>query len=97
MALTEKDLHNIFTYHAPIGDQAERYIVLRAMARDFALLINTTCPDSREKSLAITNLQQAMMWANASIAINEPGPDWTPVTEGAEAINRAMARMQEKK
>ena len=69
--MDDKQLDSIFTYHAPFGDQAERYNVLRNSARDFAHLINTVCPESREKSLAITNLQQTVMWANASIAINE--------------------------
>ena len=40
-------------------------------ARELAEIIDDACPDSREKSLALTNLQQATMWANASIAINE--------------------------
>jgi hypothetical protein len=34
------------------------------------MLINDLCPESREKSLAITNLEQAVMWANAAIARN---------------------------
>lgn len=69
--MTQDQLQNIFTYHAPFGDQSGRYEALRAHARGMALLIDKLCPDSREKSLAITNLQQAIMWANASIAINE--------------------------
>lgn len=28
------------------------------------------CPDSREKSLAMTKLEECSMWANASIARN---------------------------
>lgn len=27
-------------------------------------------PDSREKSLALTSLQEALMWANAAVACN---------------------------
>lgn len=69
--MTTKQLQNIFTYHKPFGDQASRYEQLRAMALDFAMEINLHCPESREKSLAITNLQQCVMWANAAIAINE--------------------------
>lgn len=65
------DIDNIFTYHAPFGNQAERYGTLRTAARNLAMSINALCPDSREKSLALTNLQQSVMWANASIAINE--------------------------
>jgi len=29
------------------------------------------CPDSREKSVAITKLEESIMWANAAIARNE--------------------------
>jgi hypothetical protein len=65
------DIENTFTYHAPHGDQAERYMAMRVVAKHLAYLIDGSCPESREKSLALTNLQQAVMWANASIAINE--------------------------
>lgn len=62
------DLVNRFTYHAPQNGQPEMYQQLRETAHDLACLINDMCPESREKSLAITNLEQAVMWANASIA-----------------------------
>ncbi len=68
---TPDQIENIFTYHKPKDDQPARYEALRTKAKQLALLINENCPESREKSLAITNLQQAVMWANASIAINE--------------------------
>lgn len=60
-----------FKYHAPKADQLPRYEGLRAKAKEMALLIEQHCPQSRESSLALTSLQQAVMWANASIAINE--------------------------
>jgi len=69
--MIDEELKNIFTYHSPKNDQPKRYEALRIFAYNFALEINALCPDSREKSLAITNIQQAVMWANASIAINE--------------------------
>lgn len=65
------DIENSFTYHAPKADQPGRYTRLRAAAKDLAELICELCPESRERSLAITNLQQAVMWANSSIACNE--------------------------
>ena len=65
------DIENAFTYHRPKGDQPERYERLRAEAKDLAALIEKSCPDSREKSLAFTKLEEAIMWANASIARNE--------------------------
>lgn len=69
-----KELQKRFTYHKPVGTQPERYIEIRETARNFAALIDEACPDSREKSLALTNLEQTVMWANAAIARNE---DWT--------------------
>jgi hypothetical protein len=41
------------------------------MARKLAYLINEDCPDGREKSIAITKLEESVMWANAAIARNE--------------------------
>lgn len=65
------DINKTFQYHAPKGDQPERYIALRNKAREFAEAVQELCPESREQSVALTNIQQAVMWANASIAINE--------------------------
>jgi hypothetical protein len=64
-------LENNFTYHSPKGDQAGRYESLRAQAKELANSFLVKCPDSRERSLALTKLEEAVMWANASIARNE--------------------------
>ena len=68
---TKKQLENNFKYHPPKNDQADRYANLRDKAKEFAEMIDSYCPDSREKSLALTNLEEAVMWANAAIARNE--------------------------
>lgn len=65
------NIDRVFQYHPPTGTQPTRYTEIRVMARHFAHLIEQSCPESREKSTALTNLQQCVMWANASIAINE--------------------------
>ena len=62
------DLKRRFTYHPPQGDQANTYQDIRATAYAFATLIDSAAPDGREKSLAITSLEEAVMWANAAIA-----------------------------
>ena len=59
-----------FTYHAPKKGQPEMYTEIREKAKELAYLIDSTCPDSREKSLAITKLEECVMWANAGIARN---------------------------
>ena len=69
--MTTEQLENNFKYHAPKDNQPMKYDCLRKKARDFAIIVNELCPESREKSLAITNIENAVMWANASIARNE--------------------------
>lgn len=66
-----KELEIRFTYHAPKDDQNVRYNELRAKGKEFAELIERYCPESREKALAFTELESAVMWANASIARRE--------------------------
>ena len=66
--MSNDQLENNFKYHTPKDDQPERYEALRGEGKKLAYLINNLCPDSREKSLAITKLEEAIMWANSSIA-----------------------------
>ena len=66
-----QDLLNRFTYHAPKEGQPQRYENIRKQALGFAEILDAMCPDSREKSLAITKLEEVVFWANASIARNE--------------------------
>lgn len=65
------DLENLkarFTYHAPNGDQAATFKILREKALEFAELIVQNCPSSPERSTALTRLDEAVMHANAAIA-----------------------------
>jgi hypothetical protein len=66
-----KELDAVFTYHAPFGTQPERYVTIRNRAREFGEMLLSLCPASRERSLALTRLQECVQMANASIAINE--------------------------
>lgn len=63
-------IENNFMYHSPKEGQTEKYEVLREKAKELAYLIEEACPNSREKSLAITKLEECSMWANASVARN---------------------------
>lgn len=70
MSQGEQQIVEMFTYHPPKDGQVETYQKIRDEAKEFALLVDAACPPSREKSLAITSIQQAVMWANAAIAIH---------------------------
>lgn len=63
-------IENNFMYHSPKDGQAEKYEEIRKKGKELACLIDGICPNSREKSLAMTKLEESVMWANASIARN---------------------------
>lgn len=63
-----KDLTNRFTYHAPRGDQADRYRLIRSSALEFSETLVGLAPESRELDLAVQKVEEAVFWANAAIA-----------------------------
>lgn len=67
-------VENDFTYHPPTPDQLERYAGIRRWGREWAQSLLALCPYSRERSLALTKIEEAVMWANASISRNEETP-----------------------
>jgi hypothetical protein len=69
--MQEYDVENSFKYHPPKDDQAERYEIIRESARLLATTIIENSPSSAERTKALRDLEQAVMWANASIARNE--------------------------
>lgn len=67
----QAELDNFFTYHAPVGDQVDRYGVIRAQGRQLARTIMAYSNDSEERQQALFAVRNAVMWANAGIACNE--------------------------
>jgi hypothetical protein len=69
--LLQSDLNNRFNHHPPatqkIGSQHQ---LIRQDCLELANSLNRICPDSREKSLAITKLEEVMFWANSALARN---------------------------
>lgn len=68
---TEEEIENRFTYHAPVGDQAERYKKISEAAKQLALVIKENTPDCADQTVAIRKVEEARMAANATIALNE--------------------------
>jgi hypothetical protein len=69
--LMQKDIDKIFVYHDKPA-QVPNYVKIRDDAREFATTILELCPESAEATLAIRHIQQAVMFANAAIAIHAP-------------------------
>lgn len=66
-----QDIENRFTYHAPKDDQPQRYVKIRDQALLMALMIMENVPPGRQRSLALTALEEVTMRANAGIAQGE--------------------------
>ena len=65
------EIETRFTYHTPKEGQLAKYDQLRTAGKVLAYLIVELTPDSREQSLALTHLEEAIMQANAAIARRE--------------------------
>jgi hypothetical protein len=61
---------DVFSYHAPEGNDLERYQALRDAARAFAVVILMNCPDTADQQAALRKVREAMMTANASVALD---------------------------
>ena len=64
------DLENRFMYHMAEGEQPLKYAAIRGQCLELAKMIAALCSESRERSIAFTHLEEAMFWANASVARN---------------------------
>ena len=63
-------LENNFKTRNVTADSLNTIAEINAKAKEFALLINELCPESREKSIAFTELETAKLWAAESILRN---------------------------
>lgn len=65
-------MHKTFAYHKPGPEGLEKITRLREAFSELSALIQRVCPDSREKSVSITNLETTAMWAIKAVVINDP-------------------------
>ena len=69
--MTNEELDNIFKYHAPGGTQVARYSAIREAGKALAQTILACTPGCADQTAAIRKVREAVMTANAAIAINE--------------------------
>lgn len=67
MDLKER-IESDFTYHPPKEESKPIFVEARERVKELAHWINEHYPNGREKSLALTKLEEAVMWANAGLA-----------------------------
>lgn len=59
-----------YTYHQPNPEKIERYAAVREKGRELATLIAQCVPECRELHASLTQLELAILQANAGIARN---------------------------
>ena len=68
--MTRQEIEHAFVYRIPQAGMPEIYLQIRDQAKALALLLSDVVPESRELSLALTKVEESVMWANAGIARN---------------------------
>lgn len=69
LVMDPADIAHRFAFHAAhTQEKRDDHASVRQACRAAADRINELLPDGREKSLAITALEEAMMWGNAGLA-----------------------------
>ena len=68
--MTPEKIRNTFRYHSPGPDNQKTHESIRELLTKTTLAVAGMIPESRERSLFITNMQQAQMMANAAVAIH---------------------------
>lgn len=63
------DVEHVFRYHTPTPDQLPKYEALRGKAKEFAQAIIDLTPMCADQSAALRHVREAVMTANASIAL----------------------------
>ena len=67
------EIERRFTYVPPTSNRGALHEDIRAAHKALAHVLDDVLPDGREKALALTQLQDALMWSNAAIATCPPG------------------------
>lgn len=61
-----------FAYHKPSSEGLARITGLRRAYSSLKTLIDATCPDCRQRAVAITELETSAMWAIKAVVFNDP-------------------------
>lgn len=68
---TEEIIDQLFTYHPPTDEaQILKYQIVRDAGKALALAVWRNCPYGADRTAAIRQIREAVMTANASIALN---------------------------
>lgn len=66
------DIKKTYAYHKPSQAGLEKVAELRKAFSELHDKINAIAPDSREKSVALTHMETAAMYAIKAVVCNDP-------------------------
>lgn len=71
--LTQVELHKRFDHHPPSSEAVgvSHGLVRQIMREATSAILQNIPADSREASVFVTKMEEAMFWANAAIARNQ--------------------------
>lgn len=75
MGISREEIERRFGYHKATfgeGGTAEKHQVARKAFIELGEAVLALTDQSREQSLALTSLQEALHWTNTAIAMNAP-------------------------
>lgn len=72
--MSPEDIENRFAFHAATTEEKrDAHTSVRQQCRQLADFLNEKLPEGREKSSAITHLEEVMFWGNAALARQKEG------------------------
>lgn len=61
----ERSLTNV----TPSQEQLDRILIIRALGKELGKAVILNAPNGRERSIALTNLEESIMWAVKAIVL----------------------------
>ena len=80
LSLTDEERAR-FAYHPATPATGPLHDAVRTAALAYATALAAVVPAGRHRALALTSVQESMMWANAGIACDTPRPEGPVATE----------------
>lgn len=73
-----RDVLKTYAHHRPSDAGLEKITALRALFSDLHRVVEQVAPASRERSVALTHLEDAAMWAIKAVVTNDPASEVSP-------------------
>ena len=73
-------MNKTYAYHKPSPAGLEKITELRQLFSDLHAAIDRLAPASREKAVALTQLETAAMWAIKAVVFTDPASEADEVT-----------------